>query len=980
MANDGTVKIGVEFENTDKEIAALKSQLSGISKAATTSLTTVTSLTKTAITGTLKAITAAGTAAGGFIAYGTSYNSQIEQFQTSFEVMSGSAQKAAETIETLKKMGAATPFELPDLAETTQLLMNYGFTADDAISKMSMLGDIAQGDSEKMKRIATAYGQMSSAGKVMLEDIKQMIEAGFNPLQEISQTTGESMESLYARISAGELTVEEITASIQRSTSEGGKYFQSMEKQSKTAAGQISTLKDNFQQLAGAIAGDTSSALSEEFLPLLNEMIGTLQTAFEQGGLDGLAEAFGDSLAQLVVIAAEKIPSLMAMGSDVIASIAQGIRDNADAIFDSFLEVLMSLPGFVVENLGILLDVGSIFITKLCDGVINNADELADTAVDTVVMLGNFLIKNAPKLAKAAKELIKALAKAIGNQVPALKPFTKVIEGLADNLDTLLPIILGVVGGFKGMKIIKSITPLVSGFVTQAKNAVTQGKGLSGVLSSISNPAGVAVGVIGGLAGAVYSFVEEAKEAERTRLDEKYAHITEAAEKSAEALAQFQEEQTAIREASQEAADAVLAEDEKLSELRNELSTIVDENGKIKQGYEDRATYIYNELAGALGFEVQQIEDNVIPAYQDLQEEIDTLIRKKRNAGLLEAYEEQYNEARTNEKQILSEKTTAENDRRGIERSIAAEGDQLLEDWKKDLDANRSRYASGDFYMSDKEYYSAYNEAVEALKSGNYSFESYQDLFEKHGSGVQSEWYDEQMKHWNDLNNAAIEYGDQLLVNESIQENYEAFEYAIETGAAQSELDQLFQNLENSEYASLTNTEKTNDQKLEDTRQYLSEALTAYEVARETGSTEDILQAQRTMGVLLQIAEENGVDMGMLLDEGIIDQLEGIDGWDTSNLIAFAKVLGVDIGFAAGSDFKDSFERASAGLETTVKVTANVIGGLEGFLGISAGSTSNTSTTYNTTNNFTVNSAADARRLSELQAQEKSLNSQGVGK
>lgn len=978
MANDGTVKIGVEFENTDKEIAALKSQLSGISKAATTSLTTVTSLTKTAITGTLKAITAAGTAAGGFIAYGTSYNSQIEQFQTSFEVMSGSAQKAAETIETLKKMGAATPFELPDLAETTQLLMNYGFTADDAISKMSMLGDIAQGDSEKMKRIATAYGQMSSAGKVMLEDIKQMIEAGFNPLQEISQATGESMESLYARISAGELTVEEITASIQRSTSEGGKYFQSMEKQSKTAAGQISTLKDNFQQLAGAIAGDTSSALSEEFLPLLNEMIGTLQTAFEQGGLDGLAEAFGDSLAQLVVIAAEKIPSLMAMGSDVIASIAQGIRDNADAIFDSFLEVLMSLPGFVVENLGILLDVGSIFITKLCDGVINNADELADTAVDTVVMLGNFLIKNAPKLAKAAKELVKALAKAIGNQVPALKPFTKVIEGLADNLDTLLPIILGVVGGFKGMKIIKSITPLVSGFVTQAKNAVTQGKGLSGVLSSISNPAGVAVGVIGGLAGAVYSFVEEAKEAERTRLDEKYAHITEAAEKSAEALAQFQEEQTAIREASQEAADAVLAEDEKLSELRNELSTIVDENGKIKQGYEDRATYIYNELAGALGFEVQQIEDNVIPAYQDLQEEIDTLIDKKRNAGLLEAYEEQYNEAGTSEKQLVSDKTTAENEARRAERDVEAYVDTYQAEWKKRLEKNQLAAELNDDNFNYDEYWASYNDFQNIISDG--STESYLNALSKYGNADAKTYAEKEGEAWRAARDLAIEYQDQLLVNESIQENYEALEYAIETGAAQSEIDQLFQNLENSEYASLTNTEKTNDQKLEDTRQYLSEALTAYQVARETGDAKAIQQASDTMGVLLQIAEENGVDMGILLDEGIIDQLESIDGWDTSNLIAFAKVFGVDIGFAAGSDFKDSFERASAGLETTVKVTANVIGGLEGFLGISAGPTSNTSTTYNTTNNFTVNSAADARRLSELQAQEKSLNSQGVGK
>lgn len=106
---------------------------------------------------------------------GVQFNAQIEQYTTSFEVMTGSAEKATEVVEKLKKIGAETPFELPQLAEVTQLLMNYGFTADEAIDRMNMLGDISQGNADKMNRIAMAYGQMSSAGKVQLEDIKQMI-------------------------------------------------------------------------------------------------------------------------------------------------------------------------------------------------------------------------------------------------------------------------------------------------------------------------------------------------------------------------------------------------------------------------------------------------------------------------------------------------------------------------------------------------------------------------------------------------------------------------------------------------------------------------------------------------------------------------------------------------------------------------------------------------------------------------------------
>ena len=104
------------------------------------------------------------------------YNAEMEQLETSFKVMTGSADKAADVMERLRKLGATTPFATKDLASATQLLMQYGFNADEAIDRMSMLGDIAQGDSDKMMRIAAAYGQMNSAGKVSLEDVKQMID------------------------------------------------------------------------------------------------------------------------------------------------------------------------------------------------------------------------------------------------------------------------------------------------------------------------------------------------------------------------------------------------------------------------------------------------------------------------------------------------------------------------------------------------------------------------------------------------------------------------------------------------------------------------------------------------------------------------------------------------------------------------------------------------------------------------------------
>ena len=234
-----------------------------------------------------------------FITRGIKYNATIEQLSTSFEVMTGSAEKSTEVVQELKDIGAKTPFEFTGLAETVQLLMNYGLTADDAIDKMQMLGDISQGSAEKMNRIAMAYGQMSSAGKVQLEDIKQMIEAGFNPLQEISKTTGESMASLYDRISKGTISVDEITASMERSTSAGGKYFQSMDKQSQTLNGQLSTLSDNFNNFIGTALEPISQILAEKILPKLNEFLGMMSEKIDTVNWEDLQESFNNILATI---------------------------------------------------------------------------------------------------------------------------------------------------------------------------------------------------------------------------------------------------------------------------------------------------------------------------------------------------------------------------------------------------------------------------------------------------------------------------------------------------------------------------------------------------------------------------------------------------------------------------------------------------------------------------------------------------------
>lgn len=330
MPNDGAVIYSVQGDNSQFNADMNKSKTLATASAVAIG-TAFVDMSK-------RVASAIGTA----ISTGMTYNAQIETYQTSFETMLGSAEKASTLMEELKRKAAETPFELSELTEVTQLLMNYGFTADEVTEKMSMLGDISQGNSDKMMRVAAAYGQMSSAGKVSLEDIKQMIEAGFNPLQEITESTGESMASLYDRISKGTISVDEITDAMKRSTSEGGKYFQAMQKQSKTLSGQMSTLKDNTNSFLGALTAGLFDVAKNNVLPKLNREMEKLTKNAQSGSLkksiDKMADSFDELASEAIDFAVDIIPSLIDGLSWVMDNfdILTGIVKTAVASFLAF--------------------------------------------------------------------------------------------------------------------------------------------------------------------------------------------------------------------------------------------------------------------------------------------------------------------------------------------------------------------------------------------------------------------------------------------------------------------------------------------------------------------------------------------------------------------------------------------------------------------------------------------------------------------
>lgn len=446
------------------------------------------------------AVGAVTAALGAGVVAGVKYNASIESYQTSFEVMTGSAEKAAEVIDKLKKVGAETPFELPDLADTTQLLMNYGFSADEAMDKMMMLGDISQGSADKMSRIATAYGQMSSAGKVSLEDVKQMIEAGFNPLQEISESTGESMASLYDRISKGTISVDEITASMQRATSEGGKYFQSMEKQSQTFSGLISTLKDNAQQLLGEIVKPISDGLTESLLPAAISAIEQLTQGFEENGVSGMIQAAGNIVNGLFAGIMENAPLLISTGMELLNQFLLGIATGIPTLLTKGFEIVTQLTLGILQNLPQLITQGAAVITNFVNGLLSSLPSVLQSGVQMILRLVDGIINNLPAIISAAAQAIARFIASIASNLPQiLSTGIKIIGELASGLIRAIPNLVG--------KIPQIISAIKDAFLSVDWLSVGVNI-IKGIASGVASAAGQLVDAAVGAATDALNWVE----------------------------------------------------------------------------------------------------------------------------------------------------------------------------------------------------------------------------------------------------------------------------------------------------------------------------------------------------------------------------------------------------------------------------------------------------------------------------------------
>lgn len=226
---------------------------------------------------------------------------EVESLEISFETLLGNKDKAAEMFGEIKDFAVQTPMLLGDLAKGAQTLLGFGISADQVMPIMRDIGDIAMGDSEKFNSLILSFSQASSTGKLMGQDLLQMINAGFNPLSQISKDTGKSIAELKEDMSAGAISAEMLREAFANAAGEGGIFNGMLEKQSHGLKGAISNLQGAWDDMLNDI-GSKQQGVFVDGISLATEAIKHYELF--ANALLSIAAAYGTYKAVLIATVA----------------------------------------------------------------------------------------------------------------------------------------------------------------------------------------------------------------------------------------------------------------------------------------------------------------------------------------------------------------------------------------------------------------------------------------------------------------------------------------------------------------------------------------------------------------------------------------------------------------------------------------------------------------------------------------------------
>ena len=343
--------------------------------------------------------------------------SELENNRIAFEVMTGSASRAETLLKQFKALDVTSPLNYGEFARAGQVLMQFGVDSTRVSGHLNNLAAISLGNADKFQSLSLAFGQVQAAGRLMGQEVLQMVNSGFNPLQEISRTTGISMVELKKRMEDGQISAKMVADAFASATAEGGLFYGMNERLSQSMAGQWAKLEGDIK--AAAIT------LGTDLMPLLKQ---TIEMA--RGGMGG-GDGGGDRgiLGFNIKLASDAYASLFAgIGEGVeVASqrvreldLVFGLGDAVSAAFNATLDKNQEIKDAELDREAALIRAA------------NQEGEIAKKKADQVIEAKR-LADEEMKRAKAGNDRVAKINSEIETQKRAFNE----MKGLRDQLDKL---------------------------------------------------------------------------------------------------------------------------------------------------------------------------------------------------------------------------------------------------------------------------------------------------------------------------------------------------------------------------------------------------------------------------------------------------------------------------------------------------------------------------------------------------------------
>lgn len=456
-----------------------------------------------------KASVASGFVAGLF-GIGVKYNADIEKSTKAFETFLGSAEKASEAVDNIRKQSETSPFDTKELIKANQYLITSGINADEARKTISALADaiaLTGGGNDELNRMASNLQQIQNAGKATAMDIRQFAYAGIDVYGILAETTGKNTDELKKM----DITYEELSKALQVASSEGGKYYNGQIQMSDTLIGQISKLKKTFQDLLGE--------LSESLMPIISSFTEKLQSLVNW--FKGLDEGQKNLITKigLVIVAIGPalvvIGKIISLGGTVIGGISKitQLMGNLQAgigVTSKILTALTGPIGIVIGIIGVLIAT-FVHLYKTNDEF---REKVQKTWQNIMELFQNKVMPIINKLKEFITNVLKTIWKALQDIWSVIEPFIKEIfenvmnwwnETGSDIIGTLMDVLGEFLNAVNVIwqnvispiikfltEILKPIIGTVMGFITGTIKGVLDTirdvwNGIKGVLDGIIN-------------------------------------------------------------------------------------------------------------------------------------------------------------------------------------------------------------------------------------------------------------------------------------------------------------------------------------------------------------------------------------------------------------------------------------------------------------------------------------------------------------